>query len=73
MTTALPLFPLGTVLFPGLVLPLHVFEERYRALVRHIMALPEGTYVLESVADEFVGMEQGKIVDRSSKLRAGTP
>jgi uncharacterized protein len=38
--TALPLFPLGTVLFPGLVLPLHVFEDRYRALVRHLMALP---------------------------------
>jgi uncharacterized protein len=34
MTDRLPLFPLGTVLFPGLVLPLHVFEERYRALVR---------------------------------------
>jgi Lon protease-like protein len=43
VTSALPLFPLGTVLFPGLVLPLHVFEERYRALVRHIMALPDGT------------------------------
>ena len=36
MTERLPLFPLGTVLFPGLVLPLHVFEERYRALVRHL-------------------------------------
>jgi uncharacterized protein len=34
MSDRLPLFPLGTVLFPGLVLPLHVFEERYRALVR---------------------------------------
>jgi Lon protease-like protein len=33
-TERLPLFALGTVLFPGLVLPLHVFEERYRALVR---------------------------------------
>ncbi len=33
MTERLPLFPLGTVLFPGLVLPLHIFEERYRALV----------------------------------------
>ena len=32
--TALPMFPLGTVLFPSLVLPLHVFEERYRALTR---------------------------------------
>jgi Lon protease-like protein len=37
------LFPLGSVLFPGLVLPLHVFEERYRSLVRHIMDLPDGT------------------------------
>ncbi|MCW2599054.1 MAG: peptidase lon domain protein [Frankiales bacterium] len=37
----LPLFPLGTVLFPGLVLPLHVFEERYRELVRDLLELPE--------------------------------
>jgi Lon protease-like protein len=34
-------FPLGTVLFPGLVLPLHIFEERYRDLVRHLVSLPE--------------------------------
>ena len=31
----LPLFPLNTVLCPGIALPLHIFEERYRALVRH--------------------------------------
>ena len=37
----LPLFPLGTVLFPGLVLPLHVFEERYRDLVRDLLQLPD--------------------------------
>jgi Lon protease-like protein len=28
----LPMFPLGTVLFPGTAIPLHVFEPRYRAL-----------------------------------------
>jgi Lon protease-like protein len=33
----LAMFPLGTVLFPSLVLPLHVFEERYRAMVRHLL------------------------------------
>ena len=33
-TVRLPLFPLNTVLFPGLVLPLNVFEERYRAMMR---------------------------------------
>ncbi|HZQ28937.1 MAG TPA: LON peptidase substrate-binding domain-containing protein [Acidimicrobiales bacterium] len=30
----LPMFPLGTVLFPHVYLPLHVFEPRYRALVK---------------------------------------
>ncbi|MFI8322969.1 LON peptidase substrate-binding domain-containing protein [Streptomyces sp. NPDC085529] len=38
MTTArLPLFPLNAVLFPGLVLPLNVFEERYRAMMRALL------------------------------------
>lgn len=41
MTVRLPLFPLGTVLYPGLLLPLHVFEERYRRLVRDLLAAPE--------------------------------
>ena len=36
MTVRLPLFPLGTVLYPGLLLPLHIFEERYRTLVRDL-------------------------------------
>jgi len=33
----LPLFPLNTVLCPGIALPLHVFEDRYRALVRYCL------------------------------------
>ena len=33
-----PMFPLESVLLPGAVLPLHVFEERYRALVRDCIA-----------------------------------
>jgi len=32
------MFPLGTVLLPGAVLPLHVFEPRYRALVADCLA-----------------------------------
>lgn len=34
----LPHFPLHTVLFPRLPLPIHVFEERYRAMARDVMA-----------------------------------
>ncbi len=32
------MFPLGSVLFPGGLLPLHVFEPRYRALVERCLA-----------------------------------
>ena len=41
MSATLPLFPLGTVLYPGLVLPLNIFEERYRQLVRDLLDGPE--------------------------------
>ncbi len=33
----LPVFPLHTVLFPHLPLPLHIFEERYRAMATDLM------------------------------------
>jgi Lon protease-like protein len=34
----LPLFPLHTVLCPGVALPLHVFEDRYREMIRRCLA-----------------------------------
>jgi Lon protease-like protein len=34
----LPLFPLRTVLFPGMPLPLHIFEERYRLMIERVLA-----------------------------------
>ncbi|MEU0070292.1 LON peptidase substrate-binding domain-containing protein [Streptomyces sp. NPDC006332] len=40
-TVRLPLFPLNSVLFPGLVLPLNIFEERYRAMMRELVKTPE--------------------------------
>jgi uncharacterized protein len=33
-----PLFPLSTVLFPGITLPLHIFEERYKTMLRECLA-----------------------------------
>lgn len=35
-----PLFPLGTVLFPGAPLPLRIFEQRYRTMVADLLELP---------------------------------
>jgi len=39
--TRLRLFPLNTVLFPGAVLNLHVFEERYRRLIAECLDASE--------------------------------
>jgi Lon protease-like protein len=45
-----PVFPLaGAVLFPGAQLPLHIFEPRYRAMIRDAMA-----------TDRLIGMVQPK-------------
>ena len=35
------MFPLSTVVFPGVSLPLHVFEDRYRALVAHLLTVDD--------------------------------
>lgn len=34
----IPLFPLRTVLFPGMPLPLQIFEERYKIMTRELLA-----------------------------------
>jgi Lon protease-like protein len=35
------MFPLNAVLFPGVSVPLEVFEDRYRALVHHLLRVPD--------------------------------
>jgi Lon protease-like protein len=37
----LPMFPLNAVLFPGVSVPLTVFEGRYRALVHHLLRVED--------------------------------
>lgn len=34
----IPLFPLNIVLFPGMMLPLHIFEDRYKAMIKECLA-----------------------------------
>ena len=50
----LPVFPLHTVLFPHLPLPLHVFEERYRAMAKDLTADSSpyaGRFVVSMITD----------------------
>ena len=35
--TSIPIFPLNVVLFPGMMLPLHIFEERYKSMARQCL------------------------------------
>ena len=55
----MPMFPLNTVLFPGVTMPLHVFEDRYRALVHHLLAIPERTNRVFGVVAIREGYEVG--------------
>ncbi|MCA1572449.1 MAG: LON peptidase substrate-binding domain-containing protein [Chloroflexi bacterium] len=50
----LPFFPLHTVVFPHLPLPVHVFEERYRAMATDLMAEGSpfaGRFVVSMILD----------------------
>ena len=51
----LPMFPLGSVLFPGVSVPLTVFEDRYRALVHHLLRVEDATQLLFGT----VGIREG--------------
>jgi|SRR5690349_7913337 len=67
MGELIPLFPLSTPLFPGVVLPLHIFEPRYRRLVHDLVALPEGS---DRRFFGVVGIRQGWEVERIAPARA---
>jgi uncharacterized protein len=59
----LAMFPLGNVLLPSVVLPLHVFEPRYRALAEHLA---------EANADDPHPAEFGVVlIDRGSEVGGG--
>lgn len=55
----LPMFPLGSVLFPGVSVPLTVFEDRYRALVHHLLRVEDPTQRLFGTVGIREGYEVG--------------
>jgi Lon protease-like protein len=62
MIQQLPLFPLGTTLFPGAALNLHIFEERYRAMIGRCLEQksPFGVILLRSGEEVEEGRPQAR-------------
>ena len=57
--TRVPLFPLsGAILFPRSHLPLHIFEDRYRAMVEDAMAGPGRIAMIQPSDDKAPGLYQ---------------
>jgi uncharacterized protein len=69
MAELLPLFPLTTVLFPEMLLPLHIFEPRYRLLVRRCMDddRPFGVVLIRSGQEVGASAEPHTIVVRGGR------
>ena len=74
----IPLFPLNVVLFPGMSMPLHIFEERYKAMIGEclerdtpfgIVLIKEGREVGEPAEPVRIGTT-ARIV-RSERLEEG--
>jgi len=68
----MPMFPLGMVLLPGGVLPLHVFEDRYLRMFRDILAddvnPPEFGVALITKGWESGGGDQRAMVATSARI-----
>lgn len=69
----LPLFPLNTVLFPGQLLPLHIFEDRYRLMIRRCLAedLPFGVVLIKQ-GEEVGGAAEPHAVGTQARIVEST-
>ena len=74
MAELLPLFPLNTVLFPEMLLPLHIFEPRYRLLVRRCMDddRPFGIVLIRS-GQEVSATAEPHAIGTEAKIMAFSP
>ena len=72
MPDLVPVFPLNVVAFPGMSVPLHIFEDRYRALVRHLLAQPDPAdrvFVIVTIREGYeVGNHEARSMYRTGCL-----
>jgi uncharacterized protein len=74
----LPMFPLGSVLFPHVRLPLHVFEDRYRTMMKVLVSDPRATVASSGDGLTEFHFEKGKgpafgvvLIERGSEVGGG--
>jgi Lon protease-like protein len=68
-TQELPLFPLNVVLFPGMSLPLHIFEDRYRLMIHECLEAERefGVLMARAVPSEAGGTTE-HVVGTSARI-----
>ena len=73
-TGSLPLFLLGSVLFPGMLLPLHIFEPRYRLMLQRSLQAdaPFGIVLIKSGV-EVGGSAEPHHVGTTARVVGTTP
>lgn len=66
----LPLFPLNLVLYPGMFLPLHIFEPRYKAMITHCLEeeIPFGVLLIEDGVAQSSGLARPHSIGTTAKI-----
>ena len=72
MENLLPLFPLPLVLFPGIVLPLHIFEPRYKEMIGECLAGSSAFGIVHARQEEMAEIGcSAKVLDVSKRYEDG--
>lgn len=68
--TVLPLFPLNTVLFPNMPLRLHIFEERYKAMINECVETktPFGVVLIEEGEEALGPVAQPHLIGCTAQI-----
>jgi Lon protease-like protein len=56
MSARIPIFPLELVLFPSQPLPLHIFEPRYKLMIKHCLAKNSEFGIILALQDGIAGV-----------------
>lgn len=72
-TQMIPLFPLDVVLFPGMVLPLHIFEPRYRKMIRDCLIQSEPFGLIWAESEQITLSADKPLIGTKAIMTAVTP